>query len=137
MAIKENKKSQWLKNITILLFVICMSLGIGQAFFIYRIEVVDRANIARSGPNQATCMALMPECGVCLDETIGDVCVKRYTKIVRGYPLYTTGSGGEYKTNQPLGWVHAMNFFLFLIPVFLLFTISKYENNRTKYSTKR
>lgn len=106
----------------IFLLVVGTIIGVGQAFYVYDKQYVTSAQIAQGGA--AVCAAMSPECGVCLDTISGDKCVKTEVKTVRGFPLTTTGSGINYRTNQPFGVQHMLNLLLFILPGLAVLVVS-------------
>lgn len=109
-----------MKRLALILLVVGLIGGIGQSFLRYEKTFTTIEKINRD----SLCLALTPECGSCLAEIKDDKCVETDRKIVRGFPLTSSGSGQDYKTNQKLGPQHLINLLIFLLPGFLLYGVS-------------
>lgn len=130
------KKSSRLKKVGVVLLLVGILLGIAQTFFYHKATTVRIDMISKSVESDEPsigCLAISPECGVCLHEEVNGFCIEYQKKYARGFPLFTTGSGINYKTNQPLGIGHLLNLLLFLIPGIVALIADKrikHENNK-------
>ncbi len=131
------KKTSTLKKTGVILLSVGMILGIAQTFFYHNATIIHRDKIEKSETSDEGvsigCQALTPGCGVCLHKIENGYCVEYRKKHARGFPLFTTGSGVNYKTNQPLGLEHLLNTLLFFTPGVVVLIVEKrtrHENNK-------
>lgn len=131
------KKSSTLKKIGVTLLLVGILLGVSQTFFYHKVNIMHREKIEKSEVSgdgvSIGCLALSPECGVCLHKEEDGYCIESQKKYARGFPLFTTGSGIDYKINQPFGIVHVLNLLLFLTPGIVVLIVErriKHENNK-------
>ena len=83
-----------MKKVLIYAALVGLLIGVAQLFLTYEKTLQRVETIAQVGEGQAACMAMTPECGVCLGETKDDKCYDEpYEQKFRGFP-FSSGSYG-------------------------------------------
>jgi hypothetical protein len=126
---KPRPRRNKLKTTALVLLVVGVTLGIGQIFVRYDRTFITK--IQAPSPNEIGCLSLSPECVGCGDQEVNGYCIIKDTKPVRGFPLSSSGSGKDYKTNQKIGLQHMINLLIFILPGSLLLAFA-IRSQRTK-----
>jgi hypothetical protein len=91
-----------MKKLLLSLFAVGLVLGIGQMFYVREITYRPPGQKIRTSERDgdASCLAMSPECGVCLYEERGGYCyAPSHRKKVRGFPLWVGAYGKDAKTD--------------------------------------
>ena len=80
-----------MKKILVLTFSVGLAIGIAQLFWTYE---RTRQNVQTINTDNPICLAISPECGICLYEIKDGKCYEpAYTQKFRGFP-FSSGSYG-------------------------------------------
>lgn len=91
-----------MKKILILSFIIGLVIGIVQLFWTYSLtfQNIEKINVSEG----ATCLAISPECGVCVHEIRDGKCYEpKYTKNHRGFPFRSAAYGYDSRIDTSAG----------------------------------